>query len=144
VSVTCLPAGHAWLNDTIEQHVARSRGKCPCFSLAHMPPATQSKIIHRNAISSPRIHVVIIGFYELRNEDASHLPTMIASYHHGTQNFGRFSRIITLSGACLWHHPTSRCAWRLHADPRMCMIIIQWASRLTTKRQPNRELGGSR
>jgi hypothetical protein len=38
--------------------------------------------------------------------------------------------------------PPPRCAWRLHADPRtMCMIIIQWASHLTTTRQPNRKLG---
>jgi hypothetical protein len=28
--------------------------------------------------------------------------------------------------------------------PSMCMIIVQQASRLTTTRQPNRELGGSR
>jgi hypothetical protein len=39
-------------------------------------------------------------------------------------------------------HPTSGCPWHLHADPSMCMIIVQQASRLTTMRQPNRELGG--
>jgi hypothetical protein len=39
--------------------------------------------------------------------------------------------------------PTSRCSWRLHADPSMCMIIVQRASHLTTTHQPNRELGGS-
>jgi hypothetical protein len=54
------------------------------------------------------------------------------------------SGIITSSGARFWHHPTSRCAWRLHTNPHMCMIIVQWASHLTTTRQPNHELGGSR
>jgi hypothetical protein len=61
-----------------------------------------------------------------------------------TRWLGRFSGIVTSSSACFRRHPTSRCSWRLHTDPSMCMIIVQWASHLTTTRQPNRKLGGSR
>jgi hypothetical protein len=43
------------------------------------------------------------------------------------------------SGTCDRNHP----AWRLYANPRMCMIIIQWASPLTTMHQPKHKLGGS-
>jgi hypothetical protein len=60
-----------------------------------------------------------------------------------TQWLGQFSGIVTSSSARFWRHPTSRCSWRLHADPSMCMIIVQQASHLTTMRQPNCELGGS-
>jgi hypothetical protein len=59
-------------------------------------------------------------------------------------SYGWFSGIITSSGTRFRCHPTSRCAWHLHANPRMCMIITQWASHLTTTLQLNRKLGGSR
>jgi hypothetical protein len=57
---------------------------------------------------------------------------------------GWFSGIVTSSSVHFWRHPTSRCSWRLHANPSMCMIIVQQASHLTTTCQPNCELGGSR
>jgi hypothetical protein len=58
--------------------------------------------------------------------------------------FGWFSGIITSSSVRYWRHPTSGRSWHLYADPRMCMMIIQRATRLTITRQPRGELGGSR
>jgi hypothetical protein len=60
-----------------------------------------------------------------------------------TQWLRWLSGIVTSSSAHFWRHPTSGCPWHLHANPSMCMIIVQQASHLTTTCQPNRELGGS-
>jgi hypothetical protein len=61
--------------------------------------------------------------------DEGNKPEKVYKYDDraGTRWLRWFSGIVSSSRACFQRHPTSRCSWCLHADPSMCMIIVQRA-----------------